>query len=201
MASMPPPGRAPRAARASRKPSVPARPRPPVGRQPRRRHASLPFTDSAVAHQVLTEIGRLIGRVAVVPYARVRTVHVFVLRGDRGIGLLAERDEHRPDEPGVYQTTASVYLPERAGEPGRVLELETHSWDAQTYAADSGDRSWLDVPKPKVYAERDRRTAEVAARLDRLAGFELPAGGTPALNAGLTPDEVARLMAHGQDAS
>lgn len=162
---------------------------------PTRKHAGLPFSDSPAALQVRSEIGRLIGGAEIVPYARVRAVNVFALRGERGSGLLAERDEHLADEPGVYRTTASVYVPEHGGEPGRVLELEMHSWDAQTSAADTGDRAWLEVPKARMYAERDRRTAEVGARLDRLAGFELPSGGVPALNAGLTPDEVGRLMA------
>jgi hypothetical protein len=128
------------------------------------------------------------------PYARLRSVKVFALRGELGSALLAERDERLADEPGVYRTTASIYFPEGRGEPARVLELLTHSWDAATFASDTGDRTWLELPRTRMYAERDRRTAAVGQRLDRLTGFELPPGGVPALNAGLTPAEVALLV-------
>jgi len=177
----------------TRRPKSPVRVRPPVGRVPTRKHPGLDSSDSPAARQVRSEIGRLLGATHPMPLARVRSVNVFALRGEAGSGLLAERDERLDDEPGVYRTTGSILLPERRGQPARVLELLTHSWDAATYASDTGDRTWVEVSRPRMYAERDRRTAALAERLDQVTGFELPPGGVPALNAGLTPDEVARL--------
>ena len=161
-----------------------------MGRVPTRKHSGLAFSESPVADHARSEIASLLGEPNAMPYAHVRSVHVFALRGERGVGLLAERDEHLADEPGVYRTTISVYVVERSPAPGVVFELLTHSWDAGTYAGDTGDRTWLDVARAQMYAERDRRTAAVGQRLDQLTAFQLPPGGVPALNAGLTPDEV-----------
>ena len=173
-----------------RRPSAPAG-RPAIGRGPRRRRPRGLLRDG-VARSVRCEIVRVIGLTRYEPYARVRAVNVWAVIGEHGAGLLAERDERHP-EPGIHRTISSVFLPARDGAPGRVFELVAHAWDAETFAADTGDRSVI-VAKDQMKREGDLRTAKAAKRLDESTEYELPEGGVLALNAGLTPDEVAALL-------
>jgi hypothetical protein len=128
-----------------------------------------------------------------------RRTNVFRLAGSLGYGLLAESEGVLEDRPGVYQTLASALVARPAGPSEArslyLLETETHGWDAWTEASMTGDRHWLEVPRRAMYRERDRRTAELAAELDRFTVTELAPGAVPGLAAGLSPDQVRQLAA------
>jgi hypothetical protein len=138
----------------------------------------------------------MIGETDIAPVDRVeRRVNVFRLTGTDGVGLLAESASKVTERPGVWSTHASAWVRRSAQDKPYLIEAELHSWDAWTEAAATGDRRWLDVPRRRMYAERDRRTRAVSTELDRASLLEVTPGTVPAIVVGLSSDQVRTLAA------
>ncbi len=120
-------------------------------------------------------------------------VNVFRLTGTMGIGLLAESASKVTERPGVWSTRASAWVQRGPHGTPYLIEAELHSWDAGTEAAATGDRQWLDVPRRRMYAERDRRTRALSAELDRASLLDVSPGTVPSMLAGLSSVEVRSL--------
>ena len=152
------------------------------------------FQKSGVGVKAITSIAEVIGPFRIEGADRVeRRVNVWRLAGEAGIGLVAGASEALEDRPGVYRASANAWMVGWGRPHAYTLEVELHSWDAGTYASRTGDRQWLEVPKRRMYAERDRRTAELAAEFDRSTLQTVPLGHVPALMAGLGPEQVRAL--------
>ena len=161
--------------------------------RPSRKRPGLLFEKSkvaAVARAVLN--GLLAPMVAGTGVRAVRGVHVFPLAGTLGWGLLAESYAQVEARPGVYRHRTSAWMIRPVQHEAFLVEIELHAWDAGTEASITGDRQWLEVPRRRMYAERDRRTAALGEELDTITVRSVPLDAVPALGAGLSSDQVRR---------
>ena len=146
------------------------------------------------AGEVRASIAEVVGRFHLEGADRIdRRVDVWRVVGVQGTGLVAERGDTLGDPPGTCRARSSAWLRRVGADTTRLVEAELHEWDAWVHAEQTGDREWLDVPRRRMYAERDRRTAEIGAALDRVHAVEVPAGGAPAFLAGVPADQVRAL--------
>jgi hypothetical protein len=138
-------------------------------------------------------VGESIGRVG---RSHAVPVDLFRLVGPFGVGMLAESWGRVEGRAGVIRTRTSAWMRQAEDESSYLVELELHSWDAGLESEETGDRTWLEVPRRRMYAERDRRSRAIADELDTFRLAELPTGATPGMLAGLSPAQVASLAAH-----
>lgn len=164
--------------------------------KPRRKYPGIMSSESVVAATVRDWLDRFLGPVTYTPRSReAGRVDVFGLGALAGEGILTESTARVDDRPGAWCTKTSVWVRQPWNAAGFLIEVELYGWDAWSEAEQTGDRRWLEVPRREMYAECDRRTAQLSAELD---GYELSApdpGIDPAMRAGLGPDQVAELAA------
>ncbi|MCU0483009.1 MAG: YbjN domain-containing protein [Chloroflexi bacterium] len=159
-----------------------------------RLHPQLVTRDSAAAQEARRWLERFLAPLTYEGVVRIDgRIDIFALAGTLGCGLLAESWSQVDGRPGVHRVRTSAWVTRFVKDEAFLLEAELHSWDAGTEAMITGDRRWLEVPRRRMYAERDRRTAEVAAELDRYTLTPLPPGTVPAMLAGLAADRVRAL--------
>ncbi|MBP1705239.1 MAG: YbjN protein [Chloroflexi bacterium] len=159
-----------------------------------RLHPAIVVHESAAAQEVRQWLERFLAPLTYEGAVRVDgRIDVFALAGTLGCGLLVESWSQVDGRPGVHRVRTSAWVAHFVGEEALLLEAELHSWDAGTEAMITGDRHWLEVPRRRRNAERDRRTAEIAAELDTFTLTPLPPGTVPAMLAGLSADRVRAL--------
>ena len=161
--------------------------------RPTAKHPAMVHSTSDAANQSRGWLGHLLGETSAEPAARVDgRVNVYRLVGETGSGLLANATDPLGEPAGTYRTRTSVWAI-GADRVTYQIELVTHDWDAWSEASQSGDRRWLEVPRRVMYAERDRRTAQLDAELDHAQLFSVPERAVPALGVGLDPARVRAL--------
>jgi hypothetical protein len=161
--------------------------------RPSRKHPGLLFGESKVAAVARAVLNGLFAPMVDEPGSRAaRNVHVFPLAGTLGWGLLAESYEQIEARPGVNCHRTSAWVVRPVQHEALLVEIELHSWDAGTEATITGDRHWLEVPRRRMYAERDRRTAAVGEELDTITVRSVPFDAVPAMGARLSSDQVRR---------
>lgn len=163
-------------------------------RRPTRLLPQIVVRGSSAALEVRRWLDHFLGPMTYEGVARIDgRIDVFTLAGTLGCGLLAESWNQVDDRPGVNRVQTSTWVAQPFRDEAFLVEIELHSWDAGTEAMITGDRHWLEVPRRRMYAERDRRTAEIAAELDRYTITPLTPGTAPEMLAGLPVDRVRSL--------
>jgi hypothetical protein len=132
--------------------------------KPRRKWSSIGrLMSSARGRRALKQLTRFVG-IEGEPEALGMTRsggHVFAIPVASGQALVVEPREIAGPEPGVWLHTWFVFA-ERDDQPMSMLvEFKSQSWDPHTAAHLTGDRTLVDGPKRLMYAERDRRDAEL----------------------------------------